>query len=552
MTVKLREVGRKVSGKNEAQIRAAVTALVAILDSLTSPDADGTTDPNAEPDGPSMVHVGSIESNGRKYNIVTRGGDVLLKEVVTSDTKVPPSPTLDDVRKNLQALIDTLPASAKEQLEGDGDGDNDPDNAVIQGKAGSGNLKVDEESGKLGEAGADTSTEPNVSDPNANPTVHHDHFTKMSDEEQIAHLKGTHGKGVNRATMTRPGRIDVHEQAHASEAPAEPPERPTEAQGSIFAGDLVPLIEKALARDGTTEIKVIRPGWGSSGYYSADVLERDGPKAFPSGTKMFWDHPTQQEERDRPERSLKDLAAEFVEDAKWVGNHPKGPGLYTRAKVFEHFRPAVNELAQHIGVSIRALGKAKVGEAEGKKGPLVEELRTGQSVDFVTVAGAGGKILQQFAEAAGRTITETEDDALSEAQLKEAQAKLTEAQTELARYREAAVLRETADSVRSLIDEHARSLPDITRERLHKQLIVSPPLTEAGALDTDKLTKAVREAINAETEYLSKVVGTGRVRGFGGASSEADAKKYDEQMTEAFRSFGLSDSVAKQAATGRR
>jgi hypothetical protein len=266
---------------------------------------------------------------------------------------------------------------------------------------------------------------------------------------------------------------------------------------------------------------------------------------------MFWDHPTKQEEADRPERSLKDLAAEFVEDAKWVGNHPKGPGLYTRAKVFSHYRTPVEELSPHIGVSIRALGKAKVGEADGKKGPIVEKLSQGQSVDFVTVAGAGGKILQQFAEAAGRTWTDTEDDALSEAQLKEAQAKLTEAQTELARLREAAVLRETADSVRSLLDEHARSLPDITRDRLHKQLVAAPPLTEAGALDGDKLTKAVREAINAETEYLSKIVGTGRVRGFGGTATESDAKKYDDDMTDAFRSFGLSESTAKLAAQGR-
>ena len=36
---------------------------------------------------------------------------------------------------------------------------------------------------------------------------------------------------------------------------------------------------------------------GSSGYYPADVLRRDGPIAFPAGTHVYLDHPTSDEEK---------------------------------------------------------------------------------------------------------------------------------------------------------------------------------------------------------------------------------------------------------------
>jgi hypothetical protein len=691
MTVKLREVGRKVSGKNENSIRAAVTALVSILDSLTDPDAEGentTTEP-------STVHVGSTESQ-RGFSIARKNGAVLIKEDVTSDVDIPPPPTLDDVRKSLQALIDALPDPGGNGLEGDGDDDEDDGVPIIRTNVGNDALNPHEAAhieawrafertfsadqrksmAKSGSALPDGSypipdadalrrakmafgrnptakvkahinkrakalgkpamgealqvTEAGLAcqgcsapvgdkwqsycgscgeplsgstqsgthcsgcgsmlkqgenfctgcgaevpagntakeaaakpkddapdDDNATTTVHHGAFEKMSDEEQIAHLKGSHGMGVNRATMTRPGRVSTHADAHATESPTANPAQDdpkNESEITLF-GDLVTLVEgaSAVGRDGTIELKVIKPGWGTSGYYSPELLERDGPKAFAKGLQMYWDHPTQTEEKERPERSLDGLAGILQEDATWRADHPKGPGLYASAKVFKHYQPAVAELAPHIGVSIRALGKAKVGEAEGKKGPIVETLSKGQSLDFVTVAGAGGEILSQFAEAARITPSNTQgDDAVSEAQLKEAQDKLKEATDKLARLQEAAVLREAADKVRALLDGHGTNLPDITRDRLHRALAQNPPLQESGDLDVEKLTKAVKEAIADETDYLSKVVGVGRIRGFGGVTPLGESDQYDKDMTEAFRSIGLDENTAKIAAAGRR
>ena len=163
-----------------------------------------------------------------------------------------------------------------------------------------------------------------------------------------------------------------------------------------LVGDIIPLVEGTLGKNGRTPIKLIAPGWGASGYYPAEVLERDGPVIFKAGTQMFWDHPKKSDENDRPERSLRDLAAVLVSDAAWMPEHPHGPGLYGEAAVYKPYRERLAELAPDIGVSIMAWGAAIQGEREGKKGMVIQEIKSGRSVDFVTAAGAGGQVLELF------------------------------------------------------------------------------------------------------------------------------------------------------------
>lgn len=160
---------------------------------------------------------------------------------------------------------------------------------------------------------------------------------------------------------------------------------------------LVDLIEAGVRPDGTIPIKVISPGWGSAGYYSPEVLEAASTaRAFPAGTQMYLDHPTVSERGERPERSLRDLAAVLETDATWHDDHPQGPGLYAEARVFSQYRDLVAEMADHIGVSIRAAAELAQGEAEGRRGPIVEKIVEGLSVDFVTKAGRGGKVLAVY------------------------------------------------------------------------------------------------------------------------------------------------------------
>lgn len=363
-----------------------------------------------------------------------------------------------------------------------------------------------------------------------------------------------------------------------------PPDDGTMAMGESAVLDLresaIALEEKVLRSDGTAKIKIIQPGWGSSGYYAKEVLQRDGSKAFPKGTKMSWNHPTSMEEAERPEGDLNDLASELVSNAQWMDNGPKGPGLYADAKVFEAYQPAVNDLAPHIGVSIHARGKALQGEAEGRQGVIVQEILASpfNRVDYVTMPGAGGEIISLFeavrvVRADQKTTTEpvlaveatsnvanseltTEDDM----DLKELQEKVATLETNNqtlttnnARLSETLALRDAKDMVIKVLE--VTKLPEITQNRLVESLAKNPPMKE-GALDKEVFTARIQEAIKAEVKYLESVLGTGQVRGLGesgadGEEGDADTQ-VEESLTESFSALGLSESGAKIAAKGRK
>ncbi len=153
--------------------------------------------------------------------------------------------------------------------------------------------------------------------------------------------------------------------------------------------------------------KIIQPGWGSSAYYPADVLAETGAAAFPAGTHLYWDHPTKTEEFDIPERTLTKLAGVTTEAAQWMEAGPEGAGLYAMCEVRSEYAGPVKEMQEWIGTSIRAYIAVEEGEAEGRRGDIATAMLVNEfnSVDFVTVPGAGGKIVRVF-ESAGRPAIE--------------------------------------------------------------------------------------------------------------------------------------------------
>lgn len=167
--------------------------------------------------------------------------------------------------------------------------------------------------------------------------------------------------------------------------------------------------EAATPADGTGRlaVQIINPGWGSSGYYSQDVLEAAGrDRVFPAGTHMYINHPTAQENYERPERDLNTLAGILTEDAHWDGEK-----LVAEVAVYSTWRQPIAEMADAIGVSIRASAEVEEGgEAEGRKGRIITRLVEGTSVDFVTKAGRGGKILQVFESARASATEATAND----------------------------------------------------------------------------------------------------------------------------------------------
>lgn len=151
---------------------------------------------------------------------------------------------------------------------------------------------------------------------------------------------------------------------------------------------------------GTIPVVLIDAGWGSSGYYSETVLKNAANAGvFGEGLQMYLDHPGESESYDRPERSVRDLVAvlatggTYDESAKAVIGEARPMGA--NAVMLED-----KEFLKAIGLSIRAFGDATIGEAEGRKGQIITELSEAISVDFVTKAGRGGRVLVDLMESA--------------------------------------------------------------------------------------------------------------------------------------------------------
>lgn len=143
---------------------------------------------------------------------------------------------------------------------------------------------------------------------------------------------------------------------------------------------------------------------GSSAYYPAEVVRRDGPKVFTKGTPMFLDHQTPEEKSSKPFGSVGSFVGELAEDAYYEGD-----GLYGEVEVFEDVAPLIKARASRIGVSVRANVVAEEGVINGKRVPIAQQFTSARSVDFVMRPGAGGKIVSILESAVEDEETRVEE-----------------------------------------------------------------------------------------------------------------------------------------------
>lgn len=156
------------------------------------------------------------------------------------------------------------------------------------------------------------------------------------------------------------------------------------------------------AQPGRLRACLIKAGWSlNSVYYPASVLRQDAAK-WGKNCQVFIDHDTDAEEEARPAGSIKNLAGVLEGDAQW---NEATQSVEADIRLFQPWRAAITDMAPYIGMSIRAWVYAQDGEAEGRKGMIVNSIEEARSVDFVTVPAAGGAILSVF-EAARRKTRE--------------------------------------------------------------------------------------------------------------------------------------------------
>jgi len=385
----------------------------------------------------------------------------------------------------------------------------------------------------------------------------------------------------------------------------------TQLEELVETSFAAPLERNFIKPDGTARVRIIAPGWGSSGYYSESML-KSNKFVYTEATHDYIDHPTKTEERERPERSLKDLAAVITGNVKYESEGVPVPGVYADIHVFKEYRDFLNEKAPYIGMSHRAIGKGVQGTAEGKQGKIIESLHKCLSVDFVTKPGAGGGIMPMYeayrkngSHADYETLAEQEPPAdneqieenneeimanepketvltveslretrpdlftkVKEAVLQEIQAseatKATEAdhakllkesqdmKVELDRLREAQVIQEAGKIVAKALEKS--TLPEITKTRLLESVPKRAQLKD-GKLDEAAFGPIVTEAIKTETDYVAKLTESGKVKGMGGSStggSETLTEAALKERTEMYIDLGMTKEAAEIAAKGRR
>lgn len=166
-----------------------------------------------------------------------------------------------------------------------------------------------------------------------------------------------------------------------------------ESVRTMVFGESVSLKESAVDKaHKTIDVTLIRPGWSMNHrYYSREALAR--AVGIFEGTKAFADHPSKFEDENRPERSVTDITGYYTNVRQAEDGSLRATRHFIGKKGDEVYQLALAAIDKPdlMGLSINAMGKTKIGEAEGQTGVIVEDLVKSFSVDDVTVASAGGK-----------------------------------------------------------------------------------------------------------------------------------------------------------------
>lgn len=160
---------------------------------------------------------------------------------------------------------------------------------------------------------------------------------------------------------------------------------------------------------------MIQPGFNvpKNRFYAPTALREAVDKKLWVGRQMYWDHSSKSEKSDRPERSVRDLAAVIKET--WLESD--GSIGYKATLADPQMESKLTYMQEHgilgaMGVSINAAGSGKPETIEGTPTFLVEHFVEAYTTDFVTTPGAGGSVnlLESAAQLPAQTGAEEMDE----------------------------------------------------------------------------------------------------------------------------------------------
>lgn len=312
-------------------------------------------------------------------------------------------------------------------------------------------------------------------------------------------------------------------------------------------GDFITLKESTYNEDtGEVEAILIEAGTNphKKRHYPKDTIKEAAPHF--QGLKMYINHQTEKEEKERPERDLRDWASTVIEskyeDGKAVGKiaiHDK----WLRERLKDPIARA------HIGLSINAGGKISYGKVDGEEMQIVEKIvmhrqNGSASVDWVTEAGARGRVSRLLKESATAEKEEEENmKTLKEATAEDLQKEnpelfkkiqesaksgekdgkeLKEANEKIAKLERTQKLSEQKVKISAQLKES--KIPEVAKTRIVSSL--QETLFEEDA----KLKEAVDLAVKTELEYINSLSEKGRIKI--GSSNGAEGNSMLQNATE--------------------
>lgn len=267
-----------------------------------------------------------------------------------------------------------------------------------------------------------------------------------------------------------------------------------------------------------------KPGQGSSGFYSEEVLREYGPKALAPGAKAFIDH--------KEDRSPKDMIGVYPDGA----HYEEGVGLVGELEVFPHWADFVEAVGPHAGLSIYMVGEA---DDDGNVTALHPDRMNG--VDLVSYPGLEGSgLVEKLYESAHKASVSAENNGSAPAatgsherdnRMDEATKVFLEALFQKVDEKFVA-LEEKLDSATALVESVKNAQPErvesVDAAGELATAVAEAKLGEkavARVLESVKNGKSVSEAVKHEKDIRDEVLaeaGTRLQEGvFGGASTDS-------------------------------
>lgn len=272
--------------------------------------------------------------------------------------------------------------------------------------------------------------------------------------------------------------------------------------------------------EGVYRVRIIESNvQGSSGFYSGELLETFGREAFPAKTLSHVDHPTLEEQENRPERSVLTLGGYTLSDPI-----VEPDGLYVDMFFAGKAREVVENFGEVIGLSIRASGEVEETERDGVTIREVKAIYPSplNTIDLVTVPGAGGKVISAIQE----SLKVSEDNSADNGKvspmeieelagkvdaLAEAVAALVGVVTPIAEsltpVEDKSEVDDVVEAVKAAFDA-AEGLPKELRNEVIKAVEANPKADVAAIVEEKKgLVDSIRESLSEEEGAAGLILG---------------------------------------------